>query len=159
MHTIEHPGQRTGYTIEHTEPTTMIGLELRTSNAEAFQTIPAHWQRFSAERVLDRITPRLTGGVLAAYTRFEHEGRDNEGTYSLVIGAAVPPGTPVPEGLTRVELPAQRCAVFEVERGRHDRVGEAWRMIWQQTDLPKSYRCEHERYDADGRIRIYVGLR
>ena len=42
---------------------------------------------------------------------------------------------------------------------RHDRVGDAWRMIWQQTDLPKSYRCEHERYDPDGRIRICVGLR
>ena len=30
------------YTIEHTEPTTVIGLELRTSNAEAFRTIPPH---------------------------------------------------------------------------------------------------------------------
>ena len=76
-----------------------------------------------------------------------------------MIGAAVPPGTPVPEGLTRIELPAQRCAVFEVARGRHDQVGDAWRMIWQQADLPKSYRCEHERYDTDGRIRIHVGLR
>ena len=147
------------HTIEHTEPTTVIGLELRTSNAEAFRTIPPHWQRFTAEKVLARITPRLSDSVFAAYTRFEHEGRDNEGSYSLVIGAAVPPGTPVPEGLTRIEMPAQRCAVFEVERGRHDRVGDAWRMIWQQADLPKSYRCEHERYDPDGRIRIYVGLR
>ena len=160
MHKIDHPtGQPLAYTIEQTEATTVIGLELRTSNAEAFRTIPPHWQRFTAERVLARITPRLSDSVFAAYTRFEHEGRDNEGQYSLVIGAAVPPGTPVPDGLTRIELPAQRCAVFEVERGRHDRVGDTWRMIWQQTDLPKSYRCEHERYDPDGRIRICVGLR
>jgi predicted transcriptional regulator YdeE len=160
MHKIDHPtGQPLAYTIEQTEATTVIGLELRTSNAEAFRTIPPHWQRFTAERVLARITPRLSDSVFAAYTRFEHEGRDNEGQYSLVIGAAVPPGTPVPDGLTRIELPAQRCAVFEVERGRHDRVGDTWRMIWQQTDLPKSYRCEHERYDPDGRIRIFVGLR
>ena len=160
MHKIDHPtGQPLAYTIEQTEATTVIGLELRTSNAEAFRTIPPHWQRFTAEKVLDRITPRLSDSVFAAYTRFEHEGRDNEGSYSLVIGAAVPPGTPVPEGLTRIEMPAQRSAVFEVERGRHDLVGDAWRMIWQQADLPKSYRCEHERYDTDGRIRIHVGLR
>ena len=160
MHRIEHPTEQPlDHTIEHTEATTIIGLELRTSNAEAFRTIPPHWQRFTAERVLARITPRLSDSVFATYTRFEHEGRDNEGQYSLVIGAPVPPDTPVPDGLTRIELPAQRCAVFEVERGRHDRVGEAWRMIWQQTDLPKSYRCEHERYDPDGRIRIHVGLR
>ena len=97
MHTIEHPGPGAGYTIEHTEAVTMIGLELRTSNAEAFQTIPGHWQRFTADQVLARITPRVSDSVFAAYTRFEHEGRDNEGTYSLVIGAAVPPGTPVPD--------------------------------------------------------------
>lgn len=164
MHRIELPAEQPlshtlSHTIEHTEATTVIGLELRTSNAEAFRTIPPHWQRFTAERVLARITPRLSDSVFAAYTRFEHEGVDNEGTYSLVIGAAVPPDTPVPEGLTRIDLPAQRCAVFEVERGRHDRVGEAWRMIWQHTELPKNYRCDHERYDTDGRIRIFVGLR
>jgi predicted transcriptional regulator YdeE len=160
MQSIEHPtAQPLAHAIEHSEATTIIGLELRTSNAEAFRTIPPHWQRFTAERVLARITPRLSDSVFAAYTRFEHEGRDNEGQYSLVIGAAVPPDTPVPDGLTRIELPAQRCAVFEVERGRHDRVGDAWRRIWQQTALPKSYRCEHERYDPDGRIRIFVGLR
>lgn len=160
QHVADHPAIRAdAHTIEHTEPTTVIGLELRTSNAEAFRTIPPHWQRFTAEKVLDRISPRLSDSVFAAYTRFEHEGRDNEGSYSLVIGAAVPPGTPVPEGLTRIDMPAQRCAVLEVERGRHDKVGDAWRMIWQQADLPKSYRCEHERYDTDGRIRIYVGLR
>jgi predicted transcriptional regulator YdeE len=160
MHTIDHPtGQPLAHTIEQTEATMVIGLELRTSNAEAFRTIPPHWQRFTTERVLARVTTRLSDSVFAAYTRFEHEGVDNEGTYSLVIGAAVPPATPVPEGLIRIELPAQRCAVFEVERGRHDRVGEAWRMIWQDADLPRSHRCDHERYDTDGRIRIHVGLR
>lgn len=136
----------------------VVGLELRTTNLEALQTIPPHWQRFTQEGVLARLSGRVDDAVHAVYTHFEQAGRSNQGLYSLVIGAAVTPDAPVPSGLVRVVVPASRRAVFEVERGRFDLVGAKWQAIWQRTDLRQSFVADFECYQADGRIEISVGL-
>ena len=65
----------------------IIGIELRTSNREAMQTIPPHWQRFTGEGVLARIPGKLSDEVYAVYTHFENAGVNNDGLYSLIIGA------------------------------------------------------------------------
>ena len=51
---------------------TVVGIELRTSNLEAMQTIPPHWARLGQEGVLERIAGRVDGDVLAVYTHFAH---------------------------------------------------------------------------------------
>ena len=137
---------------------TVIGVELRTRNAEAQQTIPPLWQRFGQDGVLARIPGRLDGDVLAVYTHFEHAGRNNTGLYSLVLGAQVAPDTPVPAGLVRVVVPASRRAVFAVPAARFDLVGAAWHAVWAETALPKTFVAEYERYQADGGIHISIGL-
>lgn len=141
------------------QPILVVGLELRTSNDEALQTIPPHWQRFGREAVLERIPHKASAEVYAVYTHFEHEGVDNRGRYSLIIGAAVTGLAEVPAGLVSAVLPAGRRAVFEVERGRHDLVGDAWRRIWERTELDKTYLADYERYQPDGRIEIFIGVR
>lgn len=135
----------------------VVGIELRTRNTEAMQTIPAHWQRFQAEGVMARIPARTSDDVFGVYTHFEHAGRDNEGLYSLVIGACVPADAEVPAGMVRVVVPASRRAVFPVDEGRPDRVGDAWQEIWR-TPLPKTFIADYEHYHADGRIEILIGV-
>lgn len=137
---------------------TVVGIELRTSNLEAMQTIPPHWARLEQEGVLERIAGRVDGDVLAVYTHFAHAGRDNTGLYSLVIGAQVTPDAPVPEGMVRVVVPASRRAVFAVPAKRFDLVGPAWGAVWAQTALPKTFVAEYERYAANGDISISIGL-
>lgn len=144
--------------LEQADALTIIGIELRTSNAEAMHTIPPFWQRFQQSDTLSQLPHRISADLYAVYTHFAHAGRDNGGLYSMVIGAAVPPKAEVPPGLVRVVAPAGRRAVFEVETGRFDKVGETWTTIWQHTDLPKSYIADYERYQADGAIDISVGL-
>ena len=68
---------------------TIAGLELRTSNDVANQTIPTHWQQFMNQAILEKIPNRLSNDIYAVYTNYEHESGNNTGTYSLVIGAAV----------------------------------------------------------------------
>lgn len=136
----------------------IIGIELRTSNAEAFKTIPPHWQRFSEGDVLASIPGKTSGDVYAVYTNFENAGRDNEGLYSLVIGGAVEPGTPVPEGMVRAVVPASRRAVFPVEKGRVDLVGAKWQEIWRRSGLRKTFIADYEHYAADGSIAIHIGI-
>lgn len=137
---------------------TVVGIELRTTNLEAMQTIPPHWARFGQEGVLERIAGRVDGDVLAVYTHFAHAGRDNTGLYSLVIGAQVAPDAPVPAGMVRVVVPAGRRAIFPVLPASFDMVGPAWGAVWAQTTLPKTFVAEYERYAANGDISISIGL-
>ncbi|HEY0818201.1 MAG TPA: GyrI-like domain-containing protein [Rhizobacter sp.] len=146
-------------TLQTTEPMLVLGLPLRTRNDRAFQDIPAHWARFSGENWLARIPHRADGDVYAVYAHHEHEGVDNHGDYTLIIGARVTEASEVPEGLASVVIPPAKHAVFEVERGRHDKVGQRWLDVWANQDLVKTHRCDHERYAPDGNIEIRVGIR
>ena len=146
-------------TLQTTEPMLVLGIPLRTNNQRAFQDIPAHWQRFSGENWLARIPHRRDGDVYAVYTHHEHEGVDNHGEYTLIVGACVTHADTVPEGLASAVIPPGPHAVFEVEPGRHDKVGERWLDVWANQALAKTYRCDHERYAPDGTIEIRVGIR
>jgi predicted transcriptional regulator YdeE len=144
--------------IEQAAPLLVVGIELRTSNDKAMETIPPHWRRFTEEGVLARIPNKASDDVLAVYTHFEHEGIDNRGLYSLIIGAPVAALREVPPGMVSAVVPASRRAVFPVERGRHDLVGQAWQQIWQRNDLQKTCIAEYERYGAHGEIDIHIGI-
>lgn len=144
-------------TTEQTQAIHVIGIELRTSNDEAAQTIPPFWQRFGEQQVLAAIPGRVGSDVLAVYTQFAHAGVDNLGPYSLVIGAQVAPDAPVPAGMQRVVVPASRRAVFQVAQGRPDLVGAAWQRIWAEP-LPKTFLADYERYTQDGAIAISIGI-
>lgn len=146
-------------TLQTTEPMLVLGIALRTNNARAFQDIPAHWQRFSQEKWLEQIPNRMDGDVYALYTHHAHEGVDNHGDYTLIVGARVTHAEAVPQGLASAVIPPSKHAVFDVEAGRHDKVGERWLDVWANRDLQKTYRCDHERYTPDGSIEIRVGIR
>ena len=158
MSTPQTSTQYPHHLAQQDEAITVIGIELRTTNADAMQTIPPLWQRFGQDGVQASIPGKLDGDVLAVYTHFAHAGRDNTGVYSLVIGAQVAPDAPVPAGMVRVVVPASRRAVFPVLPAHFDRVGPVWGAVWAQTTLPKTFVAEYERYGAQGDISISIGL-
>jgi predicted transcriptional regulator YdeE len=141
------------------EAITIVGLELRTNNEEAFQTIPMHWHCFGTEGILEQIPNKASTDVYAIYTHFEYEGLNNTGMYSLVIGAAVTHLETVPAGLTRIQLPASSYQIFPVEQGRPDLVGQAWQTIWQQDTSSRTFIADGERYRSDGTIDILLGVK
>ena len=145
--------------IEVTEAIKVVGLELRTTNERAFEDIPAHWERFHRDGTLASIPNRACEDVFAVYTNFEHEGVDNLGVYSLIIGAQVTDTPTAPSGMSSVGIAGSRRAVFSVDKGHPERVGERWRDIWACTDIVKTYVCDYERYNASGEIDILVGIR
>ena len=137
----------------------IVGLELRTNNDVANQTIPEHWQHFYAEGILEKIPNKFSNDVYAVYTNYEHEGLNNSGTYSLVIGASVSALESVPSGLIAVRLPASSYQVVPVPQGRPDLVGESWVAIWQQDTSKRTFIADCERYRTDGTIDILLGIR
>lgn len=146
-------------TTHPTQAIRIVGLELRTSNDVAMQSIPPHWQRFVADGVLAQIPGKLSDTVYAVYTHFEHAGLNNEGLYSLIIGAQVSAEAPVPAGLTHCVVPAGPRAVFEAPTGQPERIGEIWQAVWSRKDLAKTFIAEVERYLPDGRIDISIGVK
>jgi predicted transcriptional regulator YdeE len=136
----------------------IIGLELRTTNADAAHTIPLHWARATEVGVLDRIPSKISDDVYAVYTHFEHAGLDNHGLYSMIIGAPVAAHAPVPEGMVHAVLPAGWRALFGSPHGRPDLVSQTWGEVWACVDLPKAFVADAERYRADGSIELMIGL-
>jgi predicted transcriptional regulator YdeE len=141
------------------EPLHIHGLALRTSNERAFDDIPRHWQRFQREWATRGIPGRRDGDLFAIYTVFAHPGVDNDGEYTMVIGAAVSADASPADGLVAVQVPAGRYALYDVERGHPERVGERWRDVWADGTIDKSFTCDYERYQPNGEIAIHVGLR
>jgi predicted transcriptional regulator YdeE len=142
-----------------TQPITIVGLELRTNNDIANQTIPAHWEQFMTQAMLERIPNKLSSNIYAVYTNYEHEGVNNTGTYSLVIGAAVSSLEKIPPELSVVRLPASSYQVVSVPHGRPELVGESWVEIWKEDTSARTFIADFERYQADGRIDILLGIR
>lgn len=143
-------------------PIHVIGIELRTTNDNglAFQAIPDFWGRFMKEGIAGKIPNKLNNDIYAVYTNFENEGKNNNGMYSLIIGCSVKPETILEPGFTKVTIPAGNYRVFPVEKGRQDKVGDAWREIWAIPQSEKNtwkFKCEFEHYQASGEIDIYIG--
>jgi predicted transcriptional regulator YdeE len=120
-------------------------------------TIPAHWEAFSQADVAGRLG--IEGDIYAVYTEHEHQGQDNLGDYTLVIGYRVGDEHLVPSGLVAVTVPASLREVIVLEPGRPDLVGVAWEEIWRGDDLALSYLADFEWYGNDGTIEISLGLR
>jgi predicted transcriptional regulator YdeE len=141
------------------QPLHILGLALRTSNERAFDEIPRHWQRFHSEWGSRGVPGHVGGDLFAVYTDFPHAGIDNRGEYTLVIGAQIAADAAQPPGLVAVLIPAGRYALFDVARGHPERVGDRWRDVWADGTIDKSFRCDYERYRANGDIAIHVGIR
>ncbi len=137
----------------------VVGIELKTSNLEAMQTIPPFWQKFYQEGILQKISNKVSDNIFAVYTNFENEGENNEGVYSLIIGAEVTEVQALPENFVSTVVKPSKRAVFEVEKGHPEKVGEKWQEIWSATDLEKSYISDYELYYPSGEIEIYIGIK
>jgi predicted transcriptional regulator YdeE len=122
-------------------PLTIVGKELRTTNdnAQAFTDIPTFWEKFYQDGTIEKIPHKVTEDIYAIYTNFAHEGIDNMGVYSFIIGCQVHAGEHPPEGLVSVELPRATYAVFSSEPGRPEKIVETWQKIWQLSESRKTY--------------------
>lgn len=148
-------------------PLTIVGKELRTTNdnAQAFTDIPTFWERFYQDGTIEKIPHKFTEDIYAIYTNFAHEGIDNTGVYSFIVGCQVHAGEYPPEGLVSVEIPGATYAVFSSEPGKPEKIVETWEKIWQLSeqdrgfDSRRSYRADFEHYRPSGEIAVYIGMK
>lgn len=151
------------------EAFTVIGISARTDNAKevgADGVIPKQWQKFFQEGVLGKIPAKLGPEIYAVYTDY---ASDHNGEYTYVIGAKVKQGTPAPEGMVAVNVPAGSYAILTSDKGPLPRVvPAAWQSVFQLEDtgkLHRAYKSDFELYDRpaqkpeDAQVDLYIGVK
>jgi predicted transcriptional regulator YdeE len=148
----------------------VIGSSVRTSNAQEMGgagRIAKLWERFVAENLLAQIPDKLDGAILAVYTDY---ASDQDGEYTLIVGARVKDGAKPPQGMVAKNVPAGRYAVFTSEKGPVEKiVVGTWQRTWStvKSELggDRAYVADFEVYDQraanprDAQVDVYVGIR
>lgn len=142
----------------------IVGIRTRTMNdGSAARDIPALWQRFMTEGVMDRIPNKADTSIYCLYTAYES---DHLHPYDVVLGCKVIRTDNIPDGFTHLTVPAANNAQFlakgVIEHG--EAVIETWMEVWK-ADLDRAYSVDYEVYDErsndlkNAEVDIFIALK
>lgn len=143
----------------------LVGLALKekTTNLNGQSSIDCGglWQTFMSNNYASIIPGKISEELYAVYYSYDGDHRD---PYSFFIGCKVESGTPVPEGLDRLVIPAGTYRKI-ASRGRMPEcIAQSWREIWA-SDYPRNYQYDFEVYDErsgnweNAVVDIYLGCK
>ena len=129
----------------------IIGIGIRTTNEnnQAAQDIPALWERFFSENIMEQIPGRESTDLYCVYTDYE---KDHTRPYTTVLGCRVSDSSRVPEGMQVVNFPERDYVQFEAKGNLNEgAVIEAWQHIWQ-SPIPRSFTTDFEHYGEKSHV-------
>jgi len=142
-------------------PVLVVGLSVRTTNADEAQParakIPALWQRFYH----DGHSAAVAGPVYGVYTEY---ATDATGPYTLIVGAASDAPSPAPP-FVRVQIPAGSYLAFTSQGDVPAAVVAGWQGIWEYFARPgapqRAYTADFEVYDPSTpyEVRICIAVK
>jgi predicted transcriptional regulator YdeE len=157
--------------VLHLPELILVGITARTNNkneavpetAKISPTVQRYFHQALADKISHRAKPSTTCCV---YTDYES---DEFGDYTYFIGELVDKADRVPEGFSKIVIPAQKYVKFTNCPGPMPTVCvEAWKEIWQMSstdfDGSRAYLADFEVYDERARdhnnveLDIYVGI-
>jgi predicted transcriptional regulator YdeE len=119
----------------------IIGIAVRTTNAngQSGTDIPALWDKFISEGIVDTIPDKVDSTVYSVYT--EYEG-DFTKPYTTVLGCKVNSLDTIPEGMKGIVI--EKGTYIKLTTNL-DKVFEEWTKIWN-SDIPRVYTADFESY-------------
>lgn len=129
----------------------MIGISVRTTNEnnQAAIDIPALWERFFSENMMELIPGRESTDLYCVYTDYE---KDHTRPYTTVLGCKVSDITQVPEGMRAISFPERAYVKFEAKGNLNEgAVIHAWQEIWQ-SPVPRAFTADFEHYGERAHI-------
>ena len=124
----------------------VIGIALRTTNenGQSVQDIPALWNRFMTEGIMNQIPNKVDQTMYCIYTDYE---KDHTKPYTTILGCKVSNLDQIPYGLVGKTFEEQtyikRIAKGNLMQGI---VYEEWTKIWN-ADLNRTFTADFEVYD------------
>ncbi|TGL59285.1 AraC family transcriptional regulator [Leptospira ognonensis] len=144
--------------LVNTEPFTVMGLRVRTSNAagEASVAIPSIYSRFYKEEIPKKLEViRRFDPLFALYFNYE---KDETGKYDFLLGYSVRDDEKPIHGLELVRIPPQSGRYFAIQPGApEDVVPKFWAEIWQRKEVHtlRTFQYDWEEYSEAG-IRVFL---
>lgn len=141
----------------------IIGIDTRTSNQEgkAAQDIPALWNRFLSQNLMDKIPSKMGTELFCIYT--EYEG-DHNLPYTTLLGCKVDNLDNVPEGMRGMTFTTQNLKKFTTKGNlQQGVVYNKWLEIWEE-GLDRTYSFDFEVYGEkaqnpeDAEVDIYISV-
>lgn len=134
----------------------VVGLQIRTSNAQAMETIGPLWGRVYA----GELAGAVPGGMERLYAVYSNYESDHTGEYDYLIGFAVNANDNVPDGQTHLRVPAAKYAVVTAKGEMPGALIETWMQIWQ-ADLPRAFGADFEIHDpaTPGEVEIWLSVK
>lgn len=141
----------------------IIGISIRTTNenAQAAIDIPALWQKFMSERILEKIPNKLNFDIYSVYTEYES---DFTKPYTTVLGCSVATLENIPEGMVGISIQKSNYTKFTATGKLSDGiVYDEWVKIWG-IDLKRTYKADFEIYGQkaqnpeNAEVDIFIGI-
>lgn len=142
----------------------IIGIKIRTTNEnmQAAKDIPAFWQKFMAEGIVDKIPNKTDNSVFAVYTNYKSDYTE---AYDMILGCKVSSLDEIPEGMIAQTFKLDTYAHF-ISKGRKSDniVYNTWTEIWN-SDLNRTYHADFEVYGEksmnpdDMEVDIFISVK
>ncbi|MBL1407935.1 GyrI-like domain-containing protein [Sphingobacterium faecale] len=146
------------------DPFELIGISILTSNdpGKADVDIPALWQRFFAEDILNKIPNKVDHVIYSVYT--DYEG-DHTQPYRVVLGCRVASIDYIPDGMLAHRINGGKFKKFTAKGNMKENiVYNEWLHIWN-TDLDRTFQSDFEQYDErsqnmnNAEVDIFIGIK
>ncbi|MFT3704419.1 MAG: effector binding domain-containing protein [Agriterribacter sp.] len=127
-------------------PFSIIGIAIRTTNENEQSSIdiPALWNRFLSENIMEQISNKIDHTVYCIYTDYE---KDHTKPYTTLLGCKVSSLHEIPKGLTGKLVEGGRYEIFTTHGSLADGiVYNEWLKIWD-AGIERIYTSDFEVYD------------
>lgn len=144
-------------------PFQIIGISVRTSNQEnkAAIDIPALWNQFISDNIMDKIPNKIDSEVYSIYTNYEG---DHTQPYDTILGCKVSSLDTIPDGMIGQAFEGGNVAKFTSKGNLEDNIiYKQWLEIWN-TDLDRTFSADFEVYGAksldraNAEVDIFVAI-
>ena len=124
----------------------VIGLSVRTTNenGQAGQDIPALWNKFMTEGIIEQIPNKIDNSIYCIYTEYE---KDHTKPYTTILGCKVESLDTIPNGMTGKTIEEATYTKY-IAKGNilQGMVFNEWTKIWN-SDLDRTFTADFEVYD------------
>jgi predicted transcriptional regulator YdeE len=142
--------------IETVKPFDIVGIQIRTNNSKAMETIGPLWGRFFDQNLAEQIPGRVDDCTYGVYDGYES---DHTGDYNLMVGCKVN-SDKTPPGMKRVKVKGGKYAVITAKGEMPEALINAWVSIWS-SGLPRAFTQDYELLDPSkaDQEEIWVALK
>lgn len=142
--------------IKQNEKVIIAGLAIRTTNenGQSAKDIPALWQRFFAEDILNKLPGKIEDTLYCLYTDYE---KDHTRPYTTLLGCRIQEEIHEP-GIKTKTFTGDKYRVFTAKGAMEDGiVFKEWLKIWND-DIDRLFTTDIEIYGEKAQNKLNVEI-